>query len=137
MIDFLILLGCAFIILGFFITLSDLCNGELKLPKLTTDKEPEPEPMVEPFVTRTLTKAEIDERVQQIVVIDAIRPISPRSLDDMTHNRVEDLVSIKLGYWFQIDTPSWANIATAWFATEHLPFRARCEILTKRLTLNV
>ena len=134
MVDFLILLGCALIILGTFCTLSDLFNGELKLPKLTTK---EPEPMVEPFVTRTLTKAEIDELVQQIVVIDAIRPIGPRSLDDWTHNRVEDLVSLKLGYWFQIDTPSWANIATAWFATEHLPFRARCEILTKRLTLNV
>ena len=80
---------------------------------------------------------EIDELVQQIAVIDAIRPISPRSLDDMTHNRVENLVSTRLGYWFEIDTPSWANIATAWFATEHLPFRARCEILTKRLTLNV
>ena len=135
MIDFIILLGCAFVILGFFITLSDLCNCELKLPKLTTDKEPEP--MVEPFVTRTLTQAEIDELVQQIAVIDAIRPIGPRSLDDMTHNRVENLVSIRLGYWFEIDTPSWANVATAWFATEHLPFRARCEILTKRLTLNV
>ena len=135
MIDLLILIGCGLIILGFFITLSDLFNGELQLPKLTTDKEPEP--MVEPFVTRTLTKAEIDELVQQIVVIDAIRPISPRSLDDMTHNRVENLVSTRLGYWFEIDTPSWANIATAWFATEHLPFRARCEILTKRLTLNV
>ena len=80
MIDLLILLGCGFTILGFFITLSDLFNGELKLPKLTTDKEPEP--MVEPFVTRTLTKNEIDELVQQIVVIDAIRPISPRSLDE-------------------------------------------------------
>lgn len=134
MIDLLILIGCGLTILSFFIALSDLCNGELKLPKLTTK---EPEPMVEPFITRTLTKAEIDELVQQIAVIDAIRPISPRSLDDMTHNRVENLVSTRLGYWFEIDTPSWANIATAWFATEHLPFRARCEILTKRLTLNV
>ena len=80
MIDLLILIGCGLIILSFFIALSDLCNGELKLPKLTTK---EPEPMVEPFITRTLTKAEIDELVQQIAprapVAQGRRRASPRT----------------------------------------------------------
>lgn len=129
MTDFLILLSCSFIILGAFITLSDLFNGELF-------KRREPEPQPEPFTTRALTAEEIDALVRQIVVLDKSHLITPQP-HDLTHHRVSDLVSYDLGRRFELDGPSWFNVARAWFATERLPLDVRREVLTRRLTHNI
>ena len=131
MLDFILLLCCAAVVLGAFITLSDLLTGEM--PR----KRQQPEREHVPFVSRDLTLDELESLVHQLAIMDAIHKIGPDAYWDATQSRVEELVSAQIGRKFWLDSRSWFHVARAWYATDHKPLKSRCKILDLRLRRNL
>ena len=131
MLDFILLLCCAAVVLGAFITLSDLLTGEM--PR----KRQQPEREHVPFVSRDLKLDEIESLIHQLAIMDAIHKIGPDAYWDATQSRVEELVSAQIGRKFWLDSRSWFHVARAWYATDHKPLKSRCKILDLRLRRNL
>ncbi len=131
MLNFILLLCCAAVVLGAFITLSDLLTGEM--PR----KRQQPEREHVPFVSRDLKLDEIESLVHQLAIMDAIHKIGPDAYWDATQSRVEELVSAQIGRKFWLDSRSWFHVARAWYATDHKPLKSRCKILDLRLRRNL
>ena len=131
MLDFILLLCCAAVVLGAFITLSDLLTGEMPRKRQQPDREHVP------FVSRDLKLDEIESLVHQLAIMDAIHKIGPDSYWDATQSRVEELVSAQIGRKFWLDSRSWFHVARAWYATDHKPLKSRCKILDLRLRRNL
>lgn len=90
-----------------------------------------------PFTSRHLKPEEIAHLLHQLNIMDAIHPITPASYHDATQVHLEELISDRLGYKFQLSAQDWFHIMRAWYVTRGQDSAERIERLDLRLKLNI
>lgn len=119
------------IILGFAALCSSVSDWLTSEPVETYERK------TRPFISRHLKPKEIAVLIKELNIIEGIHPITPASYHDDTQLGLEELISFRLGYKFQLSAQDWFHIFRAWYVTRGQEMNERIERLDLRLKLNI